>query len=90
MANTIEWDPIIAIHNALWMSGESQRDLATKLGWDEARLSKILSRKQRLLVSDLTQIARAQNRQYDWYLEPPTANEAKGVSGRWFRLAEAV
>jgi antitoxin component HigA of HigAB toxin-antitoxin module len=79
MANTIEWTPITAIQYALWTSGEKQRDLADKLGWSEARLSKIISGKQRLLVDDLAAIAKAQGKDYNWYLDPPAMSGAMGV-----------
>ena len=71
MAETTAWTPTAAIQHALWDDNETQRALAERLGWDEARLSKILSGKQRLLAEDLRQIALIQNRAYSWYLDPP-------------------
>lgn len=87
MSHTIDWKPIYGIRFALIESGESQRQLAERLGWSEARLSKILSGDQRLLVDDLSEIARAQDKDYGWYLQP---NFAKGVWRSWEQLAIAV
>lgn len=74
MSRTINWDPIVAIEYAINEDGQTQRQLAEQIGMDEVRLSKILNRKQRLLVDDLVKIAEAQGRDYDWYLGSPKVN----------------
>ena len=84
MTTEIDWKPIYGIRFALIEADETQKDLAQRLGWSEARLSKILSDDQKLLVDDLTEIARAQGKEYDWYLRP---NFAKGVWRGWEQLA---
>lgn len=78
MSNNIEWSPVAAIRWALIQDGMTQAALADKLGWSDARLSKILSGKQDLLVRDLEQISEAQGRDYGWYLGSPNVNRAKG------------
>lgn len=87
LSNDIEWSPVTAIRWALIQDGMTQAALADKLGWTDARLSKILNGKQPLLVRDLEQISQAQGRDYSWYLGEPKVNRAKGRYHGSFQLA---
>lgn len=84
---SIVWQPRYGIWIALQEDGESQTELAFRMGWEPSKLSRIITGKtKRIDLSEWEQIAEAQGRPLSWYRTAPGSahnprNVGTGPSG---------
>lgn len=77
MSTAISWSPRYSVMIALEEDGESQKELAARLGWTPSKLSRMLSGSQKGNLNDWLQIAKAQGRDITFYVAPTI--QAMGV-----------
>lgn len=78
MSTMIHWHPRYSVQIALAEDGETQKELAGRIGWDVSKLSRIISGKTQGSLTDWMDIARGQGRDITFYVAP-TIDLRKGV-----------
>jgi transcriptional regulator with XRE-family HTH domain len=67
-ARNTGWKPWMAIGIAMREDGMTQAELAEKLGWSEALVSRTVNGQRRIYWDEVLAIAEVQDRPISWYL----------------------
>lgn len=81
MDDNNRWEVWMGIALAIIQDGSSQAELATNLGWNPAKMSRIARGEQQPKIRDLEAIASAQNRPLAWYFHGPVRPGPDSLKG---------